>query len=467
MSLSLSLFLIGALGGVASAQALPSAWSVPSPGPISSAPWWTSFEDPTLSALMEEGLAQNGDLVAFNARVEQSDALARQSLAGVLPSLSVDVSTSTAPLDSLGFTFGLDLTAQPDAPEVYHSGSGYLKASVPVDLWGKSTQTWIASRHDAAGMAGDRDAQLIALATRIGQAWIDLELARERLSLVEEQVAANEELLNIVQRRYDEGLITSLDLLQQQRQVASVRAQLPAAHANVRIATLQLNTLLGRPSATTVPEGGEGLPSLPPTPGLGSPEELLTTRPDLRAANSDELAAAARRKAAMRAMAPALTLTGQVGYQGIYISELNLQDLWGVGVALSVPIFSGGRNLGGAQAAQATERAAEASLGQLVLTATQEVEEALAREESALLTLDAVRSQERAAKASYDESRAQYERGLVDHLTVLSSLSTYQQAQVSSLSAERDLLVARIQLHDALGGTWTESVLAAQAGGQP
>lgn len=465
--MSLSLCLIWSLGGLAAAQELPSAWSVPSPGSISEAPWWLSFDDPTLSALMDEGLRQNGDLVAFNARVQQSEALARQSLAGVLPSLSVDVSTSTAPLDSLGFTFGLDLTAQPNAPEVYSTGSGYLKASLPVDLWGKSTQTWLASRHDAAGMAGDRDAQLIALATRIGQAWMDLETARERLTLVEQQVAASEELLNIVQRRYDEGLITSLDLLQQQRQVASVRAQLPAASANVRVATLQLNTLLGRPGATPVPEGAEGLPSLPPSPGLGSPDALLTTRPDLRAAHEDELAAVARRKAALRALAPALTLTGQVGFQGIYINELNAQDLWGLGVALSVPIFSGGRNVGGAQAAQATERAAEATYRQLVLTATQEVEEALARETSAALTLDAVRAQERAAKASYDESRAQYERGLVDHLTVLSSLSTYQQAQVSSLSAERDLLVARIQLHDALGGTWTESVLAAQAGGQP
>lgn len=98
--MSLSLCLIWSLGGLAAAQELPSAWSVPSPGSISEAPWWLSFDDPTLSALMDEGLRQNGDLVAFNARVQQSEALARQSLAGVLPSLSVDVSTSTAPLDS-------------------------------------------------------------------------------------------------------------------------------------------------------------------------------------------------------------------------------------------------------------------------------------------------------------------------------------------------------------------------------
>lgn len=440
------------------AEVLPDAYTVDAGGPRADDSWWRSLGGDELDGLMRAGLSGNGDLAAFTARVEQSEALARAAGAPLIPTVSFDVSTSTAPLESLGFMFGGGFSAQiPDPPVAYHTGSALLKATWTPDLSGANTLAFKASRLDARATEGDRDAQAIALATRIAQGWVAVETAHARLALVQEQVRISEELLGLAEARYGSGLSTAQELLQQRQQVAAVQALLPGAQAQVRSAEQSLVVLIGgspdQAGSLLPPIRGE-LPELPPRPGLGSPEDLLRTRPDLRAAVLDVDVATARVRSAQAGLVPTVGLSANAGWQGLYIKELTTQPIWGVGFNLSVPLVQGGRELSNLQAAQASRDATMRSLEQLARQAVFEVQDAAWREEAQGRALEAARLQEQAAHMAFDEAREQYTRGLSTYLTVLTALNTWQQAQLSALSAQQTLLNTRIELHDALGGEW-------------
>lgn len=439
---------------------LPPDWTVPSSGPRTDALWWEDLGGEGLDRLVRTGLALNGDFGAFEARVAQSEALSRAALAPLLPSLSFDVSTSTAPLDSLGFFFGGGFASQiPDPPTAYHTGTAQLKATWAPDLSGTSALAWRASRLDALATAGDRDAQAIALATRIAQSWVALETARARLVVVQEQVRVSEELLALAEARYASGLNTAQELLQQRQQVAAVGGLLPSAEAQVRSAEQSLAVLVGgRPdqAATLLPPALVERPVLPPRPGLGQPEELLELRPDLRAAALDLEAATARVRSAQTGLVPTVGLSGTAGWQGIYITELKTQAVWGLGLNLSVPLLQGGRELSNLQAAKASEDAARRTLEQLALQAVFEVQDAAQREDAQARVLTLYGAQAEAARMAFEEARAQYTGGLSTYLTVLTALNTWQQAQLNELSAWQTLMNTRIELCDALGGAWPQ-----------
>jgi NodT family efflux transporter outer membrane factor (OMF) lipoprotein len=425
--------------------------------------WWRSFGDAQLASLVDGALSGNGDLQAAWDRIEQARARALLSLSPVLPGASVDLGATLSPLDSLGFQFGglpggLDPN-QPEPPEVYTSGQAMLNLRVPLSWWGSSVANHRAGRYEARASEGDRRAIEVTLASQIAEAWYDLLAAHERVRVTREQIDAGSELLELMELRFANGDVGGLDVLQQRQQLAASQARLPQFRNLQGLTEQRLSVLLGRDPDTELPVSVPDpatLPGLEPLAGQ-VPLEVLEDRPDLRAAAARVDAARTRKTGAVLNFLPSLQLTAQAGWQFIDIYEPSSQFTWGVGANLSVPLFQGAGNIASLQEASAARSAAEHSYQQLLTTALSEVRVAVIRERELHAQLVAVRAQLEAASQAEEESRARYLEGLVTYPSVLLASTTHHQAQLGLISAQRELLSARIALYDALGGRWSES----------
>ncbi len=442
--------------------------------------WWTTFGDPALDALVAEAIEGNFDLAGAQARVHQAQGVTVQNLAPLLPTASFDVGLNGSPSANAANQVSPQMTklledladladsipGQPaeedtdddeEDPDVTWNGSALFNFGLSFDF-GRSIFALRAAQLDAAAARGDRDGVARVVVQQVVGAWLDVRTARARIAVVQEQIATNEILLDITRRRYVGGDARGLDVLQQQQQLAGTRALLPQAQQLLRLRTVQLATLLGRdPSAPGLPDSPElaSLPALPPAPGLGTPRDLMDLRPDLRSSQARYLAARSRVTSTALAFAPTLRLTGNVGWGLRWFDEWDSWETWGIGAAVSVPLFGGGQRHGAMRQANGALDAAALSLSAAVSTAQGEVESALAREETSDARLAALGAQVEASRVAYEEAQRQYAGGLVNYLTVLTSLASLQASELNHLQAQRDLLGARVDLHTALGTPWS------------
>ena len=444
--------LLAAAGGRAELVVPVDSWSVEGTE-SQTGTWWQGFDDAGLNAVIDTALAENLDLEAAGRRADQAHHLARQSAAPLLPSVSFDYSNGLQSCDSISFNLCADPTnPTAETPDTYTSGQYGLNARWSVDVWGRSVSTANAGRLEALAADGDQQALALLVSTRTAEAWFDVGRAHRQLAIVEEQLQRNENLLSIVQLRHQRSEASTLDLLSQQQQVAATAAQLPTARAALTLAQQQLAVLLGQTPNQTF---AGGLPDVGGLPTLGAPDDLLATRPDLRAASARVDATLARERATEKALLPTVGLSAGYNRQFLTVDdETNDLDVWNAGVSLSVPLFAGGSNVSGIGAARANTDAVTLGANQDILSAIGEVEGALVRDQQALARLDATQVQLAAATLAFSEAKRLYAEGLSSYLELLNALSALQNAQLSELSAHRDQLSARVSLHAALG--WTE-----------
>jgi outer membrane protein TolC len=438
------------------------------------APWWSALGDARLSAAVDEALTNNGDLDAARLRASALDAGARMQLSPILPTVSFDVGGNVAPLDSLGFQFGglgggaaggaevplpaqLASSAKEESPLVYYTGSAMLSGRVQLDLG----RTWMghdAAKRDATAARHDRDAQALSVAQQVARTYYDLVAARAQVALVEQQIATNKGVLDVIELRFRSGGSASgLDVLQQRQNLAQTQTLLPSARANVRALEQQLAMLLGRESGEAPPTAG-ALPDVGPPPTLDDVAAMIEERPDVRAARERIEAASSRQTAAWLGFLPTFGLSAQAGQQAILIDEPNTQPVWGAGATLSVPLYVGGQRFASLDQASRSADAARAQLRQLRLRADQGARSALERENGLREQLAASQRQLEAAQLALDKSKERYVSGLASYQAVQIALNTTLGSRLTLLNTQRQLVDARLRLLDALGGTWTNGV---------
>jgi multidrug efflux system outer membrane protein len=423
--------------------------------PLPAAPWWQQLGDPQLAQAVDRALEGNLDLTRLRATLRQIEAVRLQAVSVLSPTVSANARTSLAPIESLGFGFGLP--SDPTAPKTYTQGSATLDAQWQLDLFGRNTANFRASQRDAGATEADLDDLSESVASFAAHAYLDVVTARERVALVERQVQTNAELLEVLELRYQRGDATSLDVLQQRQQLASSRAQLPSARLVLQTTEQRLAVLLGRTPTEVVPTAA-ALPALGAEPVVGTPRDLVDNRPDLRSSAERLDATRDRRWAAYAGFMPTVGLAATAGWQFIDRGDFTDQTYWNAGASVSVPIFGGGRSWGAVQGARAAHDAQSAAHEGLLLLAIQQVEAALARETQQRLTIRALDEQEVAARLAFEAARDQYLRGVTPFINVQSTLGRLQLAELGSLQGRRDLLSARIALHEALGGPWTQDL---------
>ncbi|MFN3464540.1 MAG: TolC family protein, partial [Terricaulis sp.] len=337
------------------------------------ATWLDDLNAPEMSALAREALAGSPDLQIVEARYRASRWRARGSFGGnLLPSLSIGADGTR--------------TEEPTATEERirtEFMTSSVVASWEIDLWGRLTSRALAADLSADAARRDLDDARLSVAGQSSQAWVDLIEAQQLLALAQEDLETRERALDLTQRRYDAGLVSSLNLRTARSQVASARAFQAQAQDQLLIASRRLQEIMGRYPDGSLRAQGE-LPVLAPLAAAGAPADLLERRPDVLAAENRLRAAGFRIHEARAAMLPRLTLRASAGNSGQGITDIDdsVNMVSNIVAGLTMPIFNGGALLSESRATVADRRAAAAEYVRTSIAAWREVEGTISADQS-------------------------------------------------------------------------------------
>jgi multidrug efflux system outer membrane protein len=408
--------------------------------------WWETVGDEQLNSFVDEALTDNQTLLSYWARLEKAQAQARKEGADLKPSLAGAAGASYTRIET-------DSSSVEN--ENYSIG---LVAGYEVDLWGRIRATNKSALLSAEASREDLNTVAMTLAAEVTERWVAILSQRLQRQLLEQQLSNNETYLELVELRFRKSLASALDVFQQRQLVERSKAQLPLIEMQERMLQNQLAVLLGRmPNQSPVITRQE-LPVLDAVPDAGLPVQLLQNRPDIVAAFK-RLEAVDQDLAAARAdRLPALRLTGSVAYDSDQLEKVF--DNWIANLAASVtaPVFDGGRRKAEVDINEAAVQQQLAEYRQLVLSAVREVEDALISETKIREHVAALENQLQAGKNALKEAGTRYLNGLNDYLPVLTQLLSVQSLENDLIRRHEDLLVARISLYRAIGGSWTDEL---------
>lgn len=418
--------------------------------------WWKVFNDATLDELETQAATANQSLKAAAARLLQSRALQQTARAGLFPQVNAGFGpTRQRPSPA---SQGLPADADTQASTLWRAQAG---VSYEVDLFGR-----VAANVDAAQATAEQNEALfrsvqLALQADVAQGYFQLrELDAER-ALFLRTVSLREATLALVQKRFDAGDISELDLARSRTELASAQAELQGSNRSRATAEHALAILLGKAPAEFA-LAPNALMRISISVPAGLPSSLLERRPDIAAAERAMAAANARIGVARSAFFPNLTLTGAAGVESGQLSNLfqwsSRTFLLGpiAGTMLSLPIFDGGSRQAGVDRARAAYEEDVANYRQTVLNAFREVEDNLATlrilAEQMRAQDDAVKFAARAAQLS----QTQYREGLISYLDVIDADRSVLAQQHTAAQLDGERARSTVALIRALGGEWAK-----------
>ena len=411
--------------------------------------WWQRFDDAALEALVRSALQANTSVQSALAAVRQAQALREVAAASLWPTLgsSASAQQGTAGGHSTGsnFKLGLDANWGIDVFGARRAGVDAGDASV------------------AANQASLGDVQ-VQIAAEVALNYILLRTAQARRLIAADNLASQEETLQITLWRQQAGLVTSLEAEQARAAVAQNRAQLPVLQTSIVQTQHALAVLAGQPPAAlpgllngrTDRAGATAIPQTRDDPTLGIPAQTLRQRADVRAAEYQVAAALALVGQAQAQRKPSFSIGGSLGLSAATLGALGSGSavLGSLLASVTLPVFDGGASRAQVRVQQAALAKAQASYRAAVLGALQQVEDALVALRGDRLRLASLRLAADAASNAALLARQRYSSGLIDFQTVLDT----QRIQFASLdgvaSATADVSSGQVRLFKALGGGW-------------
>ena len=426
------------------------------PDPVD-ASWWQGFNDPVLSGFVTKALAQNLDLEAAAARIEQSRAVARSAGADLLPRIgaTADVTTLSQSLDTpigrISQAFG--------TPRQYTQYSVGTQASWELDVFGGNRRRREAARDELSSNLADAAAVRIAVAAETADAYLTLRSLQARLDVAERQERTQLQLVDIVHQRVGQGIAADRELSVSSGELEGVRASLSPLRAGIAAQLNRLDVLVGeQPGANReLLAKPEAIPGAPLPSGSAAPTDLLRRRPDVVAAERRLAAANARVGVAVSEYYPHISLSGILGVASLGTSNLltggAVQASGGAG--LRWRLFDFGRVDAEVSQAKGARAEALAMWRKSVLTAAEDVETALsrfaeARTESAVLD----RQVQQLTKARAQADLA-YRGGVVAIIDVLDADRQLLAASDRQAMVKADEARASVAAYRALGGGWS------------
>ncbi len=412
--------------------------------------WWESFNDPQLNALVDTALKNNFSIKESWARLEQAGALAIKTGAASYPTLSADA----------GASLGRQRTdtgqiADTNTVEKYSLG---LLSQYEIDLWGRVRSEREAAELAASATRSDLQTLAITVAASVTDRWIRIISQRMQKQLLDEQLAANQTVAELVELRFRKSLASALDVLQQRQIVQRSRAQIPLVEQKEALLKNELALLLGKMPHDAPIISRESLDMPTDVPAAGIPARLLTARPDIQAA-ARRLQAAEWQVAVARAdLLPDIRLSARAVYQAGKLNLLLDNWLLNLAASLTAPLFDGHRRQAEVKRARAVVDEKLAAYRRTVTTAIKEVEDALVSEAFLRDHINRLTAQLAATQGALEEARARYRKGLNDYLPVLSGLLSVQTLERDLVLRKTDLLITRVNLYRALGGAWVEGL---------
>lgn len=405
--------------------------------------WWERFDDALLTQYVQRALRESPDVRLAQARLQA--ARAQRALADAQRAPSVGASAAAGTSRNGGAT-----------SEFYNAG---FDASWELDVFGARRRALEAARADEAARAATLGSTRVTLAAEVARSYVEVRALQTRLAIARRNLASQSETLQLTEWRAQAGLVGSLEVEQARANRAQTRAQIPTLQANLGQARHRLAILLGAPPAALDAELelAAPLPSARAALALPVPAEALRQRPDVQAAERTLAAETARIGQAEAARYPGFNLSASIGVQAASLDALTAGGAVtrSIAAAVAAPVFDAGRLRQQVQIQTAVQAQALASYESVVLTALEEVENALVAIANSRARSAALAEAAQAARNAALLARQRYSSGLTDFQTVLDTERSVLSLEDSQASADADGVTATIQLYKALGGGWS------------
>jgi len=405
---------------------------------ISGAPlgtaWWETMQSPRLNDYVDRALRSSRTIEAARARLAQADAVYRR--AGSVLGPSIDLKGR------------FDHDIKTTAPRGDYRDFG-AALSWEIDLFGRLGSTREVRRMERESRGFLLEGVRLTLSASVAEAYLGIIEQNELLRLLQGQRNSSVEFLRIVQQRFDQGLISRVDLLQQQSQVVDIESLIPDAEANLRVQENILLTLVGE-----APDGrgiavDPALPLVAPLPSLGNPGDLLVRRPDLQAARSDLIAADADIGRALAERMPRLTFSADA----LLVDGRGKENLLStLAPSFLLPLVDWGNRRMEVVRSKEVYRERFAIFTQTYLDAVLDVENAVVRSVKQKELIERLEERRGLLETVLAQTQERYTQGLTDYLPVLTSVQQLNAVEQRLIRERRKLLSFRVTLHRALGG---------------
>jgi multidrug efflux system outer membrane protein len=418
------------------------------------AEWWTVFNDPALNALEQRAVRDNPGVKASAQRLLQAQAQLGVFRAAQAPTVSVGASVANS-RSSAETSQGLALGGRSIKGNNYALGASL---SYELDLWGRVRRVVEAADAQALAAQDDRDGVILLLSAQVATTYWQLRGLDAEMAILNSALASRRESEQLVEARFNGGLSNELDLSRARVERANAEADLHDVQRQRNLLEHSLATLAGvSPSAPLIAALGNAELPQPPAIPVGLPASVLAQRPDLAASVELLRAANAQVGVAEGAFYPSLSLTGNFGYASE--SLRNLTDggarQFSVGpLALSLPVFDGGRNKANLAVSKARYEEALANHEGRLLTALREVEDALSDVQQRQLQGQVQAQSQQAAARAFVVAQARYERGVSNYLDVTDAQRLSLAADRAAAQIRTQRLLAAVAVARALGGGW-------------
>jgi multidrug efflux system outer membrane protein len=403
--------------------------------------WWLAFEDPDLNALIDSVLRSNLPLKTVWYQLEEAGAL-------------VDITASARwPQLSLGIQSGFSVP-EPDFVGGENTQVS-LRAGYEVDLWGRIRYSMHADQYRFKASYYDYKTAAVTLSAETALAYFRLKATSEQLRLTTEQLETNEKVLALIRARFASGQVRGVDILRQQQLIENTREQQIGLEMQLGFLKNQLAVLLGRPPGEDFRNAInvlDSLPELPPLPQTGIPLQLVNRRPDVLNAYYQLQAADRDLAAAISNRYPRLNFSISTAVRSNTIEGLLESQAGSLAASLLAPLFYGRSLNAQVDRAEAVRQQLTNSYGQTVLTAFQEVENALVQEVKLKEQIEVIEEQLELAGKTFRQLGIEYLNGSLPYIDVLATLTQQQQLRRGLTDARMTLYEARIGLYRAVAG---------------
>ena len=417
------------------------------PDPKTMAAWWKTLEDPVLSKIM--GISLEGSLDLREARARVREARARRGIneAGLFP--RIDTSGSfTKSRSSENAGSGTE-------SKLYAAG---FDAGWELDVFGGIRRSIEAADAELSAARENFYSVLVSLLGEIALNYIEVRTYQTRLQVAEANIGIQEETYELTKSRFEAGLVDELPVKQALYNLESTRARIPALRIGLQAAMYRLAVLAGdRPGALDpLLEKPQPVPVPPVTVAVGTPAETLRNRPDIKRAERLLAAQSARIGVAVSDLYPRFTLPGSIGLESISSTTLfnRGSHAWRIAPGVTWNVFDAGAIRNNIAAQTAIEEQYLAQYETAILTALEEVENAMVAYAEEQLRRERLVKAMEAARDAMRLSRDRFSAGLVDFSNVLiaqASLLNFEDQLAESDGAVTSDLV---RLYKALGGGW-------------
>ena len=414
--------------------------------------WWQQFNDPVLNGLVSTALEQNKDLLIATARIEEFFGRYFSTRGDQFPSAGGNADAFRQRLSEKNTVQTIEGRNNP-----FNFYEAFLGASWELDFWGKFRRATEAARAELLGTEEARRTVVLTLVSAVAAAYVDIRALDKQLEITRSTAETRKATLDLFQMRFDNGIISEVDLSQAQSEYEDALARIPDFERAIGQTENALSVLLGR-NPETIPRGLTLDELVLPAVPAGVPSEMLARRPDIRQAEQLLIAANARIGVAKSLYFPTISLTGSFGTVSTALSNLFTAGsrAWDFGVPVSVPLFTAGRIGGEVAATEAAQKQALFSYQQTIQNAFREVDDALLDRAKSTQRLEALARQLKALRNYVRLARYRYDEGYTSYLEVLDAERSLFNVELTHTTTQNTMFRSLINIYKTMGGGWVD-----------